>query len=614
MSSRAFLFGGPLIVSLLPLPPPHQHAAGCLSVQRLTRKLSSGSAQAFASLTQLPNKLKNAITTKARGRSGLPKHGCRRAGERSNDYLSVVEDTAGAAAPPSAGPAAPLLLDPPERSRSGNLENPPPKPTTKSSDFEGQQDVADGPDTEQMRKHLTVGDSMPPQREQTRSRVHTREHEQESGGRVASPDTIGYDEDLLGECRAFETPLCKAASGECPGAPMRPGYAAQMEVQALRKSGHHRVAVPTISMQVTTAETLPPKSAIFVPPPREQGQIPQCPPAPRLGPSNGRKTITQSPSRVKEDAVTRSPNFLLQDCRTQHVQHPIVGQGCHGEVGARATRSRDPSFDQGDLPSAFWATRSSPGPLQCKCPCSHPPPPHTSTGVPLTSADALELGTTSAVGSNRSPWPAPTAATGPENAGWTSSDSAENGNIRGLSPKADPAITTTAAAAAVTTAIAAGSKTCDHTAAALSASARVQQDSESDGGEEYGTRPMAPQRKVTVDSGGGEEQPCALLAQGEGREEGNDAEEEEISVSNRNGFGEKEPLQAGTSRTSRTASQSFDRTTSLSQEQQPSSAQQPPSAICREVGDNVQQNPSTIPLAGVHEYHSRNEQLELFTR
>jgi len=37
----------------------------------LSRKLSAGSAQAFASLTQLPVKLKNAIGKKNRGRSSL---------------------------------------------------------------------------------------------------------------------------------------------------------------------------------------------------------------------------------------------------------------------------------------------------------------------------------------------------------------------------------------------------------------------------------------------------------------------------------------------------------------------------------------------------------------
>ena len=96
-----------------------------------------------------------------------------------------------------------------------------------------------------------------------------------TGGSAASPDLAGYSEEELLRARhaSPDPPPFRPGPGECPGTPAYPGYEEALEKQA-RKNERKRAAAMAYR-------------PVFVPPAPEEGPIPPCPPAPRLGPLQG---------------------------------------------------------------------------------------------------------------------------------------------------------------------------------------------------------------------------------------------------------------------------------------------------------------------------------------
>ena len=331
--------------------------------QRLSRKLSNSGAQAFASLTQLPNKLKTAITTKARGRSDRKtEHSPDIAQELSLQSLSLTAGDASGAAVGGAPsrPPPPLetqlrceapALEPswagavatagcPQMNSNAPIFHPAEKQGRDSSaapDFSPacgnpsqgggnpvhsgnaggtREPTYVGPDFVNLDVAATAAAAAATAKTSGNSNVPSSaggpvemmRGQGGTGGGAASPDTVGYNEELLKATRRSpDPPPYTTARGECPGAPAPRGHAEAQEAQGRKKE----------RLRAEAAAYRPG----FLPPEPNTGTIPPCPPAPRLGPVEGpgRGEKPTTAHHIDEAEWQGHPQI---DNRTYSDQHP----------------------------------------------------------------------------------------------------------------------------------------------------------------------------------------------------------------------------------------------------------------------------------------------------
>lgn len=429
--------------------------------QRLARKLSSSGAQAFASLTQLPNKLKTAITTKkSRGRSDRktehsPDNGGQNLSLRNLNLTTAApgDDSGGGPIRPAVVPplevklpsetpalepswaAAVATVDRPHIGSNASLFIRAGKPghTSAAPDFlSAGGKPAQGGDSRLGPAAATSAATVA--NTPDKSIVHSSaggpvdmRGQGGTGGGAASPDLAGYsEEELLRARRASpDPPPFKPRPGECPGTPAYPGYEEALEKQA-RKNERKRAAAVAYR-------------PVFVPPEPDQGPIPPCPPAPRLGPVRGPGTGEKTAAHTHQPEPQEGQQV---NDRTFSDQHPRDLWGGGTRLGEVRSIFEDPPTASGPTPAVGLAA-TDPFPLRSSAPDKRGWASSESAGTVSGQLRAAAAATAAATFplpmgalkflpcysgkvpvNRRSEFPHPSAEpVSPEKVGWTSSES-----------------------------------------------------------------------------------------------------------------------------------------------------------------------------------------------